>query len=143
MKVEAITFANRAAIEDGLLQIEGAGWEYVRPPLFPATISGYVAGVLALDKSEHHELTEVRLKVRDDDGQIARFRASIVADGARPKAAAGVPFRVPFAIPFTIVARGPTVMKASLESDRKKLAVIACSIDDSTPDSLPQGFGSA
>ena len=71
---------------------------------------------------------------------IEGFRASMTANGTRPKTEEGVPYRVSFAIPFMTVVRGPTVMRARLESGGIELATLACSIRDSTPDALPEDF---
>jgi hypothetical protein len=137
LNVEAILFANRAAVEDWLLAVDGGGWEYYRCPFFPATVSGYVAGILTLDDSQHGELPAVFLEIFDESGQVEGSRLSMIASGTRPTTTAGVPYRVPFAIPFMTVAKGPTVMKARLSDDQGVLAVIAAALQAMTPDALP------
>ena len=138
MKVEAILFANQAAVEGNLLAVQGAGWEHYDVPFFPMTASGYVAGILALDEGQHGSLPGVTLKVFDDSGHVDGSRASMTAIGTRPETVQGVPYRVAFAIPFMTAARGPTVVKARLsEEDGADLAVIAFAVRGGAPDAPP------
>jgi len=138
MKVEAVMFANEAAIDNGLLVIQGGGWEHIDTPgYFPMGITGYVAGILTLGEDQHGSLLPVLLQVFDDSGQVEGFRASIIANGTRPKTVQGVPYRTPFAISFMTVASGPTVMKARLSDEGTELAVISVAIRGGAPDTPP------
>jgi hypothetical protein len=138
VKVEAILFANRAAVDGNLLAVEGGGWEHYDVALFPATVSGYVAGIVALDESQHGSLPSMMLETFDDAGHVEGARASTIAFGTRPETTQGVPYRVAFAIPFMTAARGPTVVKTRLsEEDGTELAVIAFAVRGGAPDSPP------
>lgn len=138
MKVEAILFAKHAAVDDALLAVEQGGWEHYDVSFFPMTVSGYVAGILALDEGQHGSLPALALEIFDDAGHVEGSRASMIAIGTRPETAQGVPYRVAFAIPFMTAARGPTVVKAQLsEEDGGELALIAFAIRGGAPDAPP------
>ncbi len=137
MKVEAVMFANRAAVDGNLLAVEGAGWEHYDVPFFPMTVSGYVAGILALDPDQHGSLPPILLEVFSDSGQVEGSRASMIAIGTRPETVQGVPYRVAFAIPFMTAASRPTVVKARLSAQDGDLAVIAFAVRGGAPDAPP------
>jgi len=137
VKVEAIMFANQAAVDGGLLAVQGGGWEHYDVAFFPATISGYVAGVLAFDEDQHGSLPRIDLEVFSDAGQVEGSRASMIAIGTRPETTAGVPYRVAFAIPFMTAASGPTVVKARLSENGVDLAVIPFAVRGGAPDAPP------
>ena len=141
MKLEALLFADVANADGWLLTVERGGWEHIKYDFMPGTAVGYVAGIFTLDDAELGELTEVALEIFDDSGQVEGFRASMIASGNRPNTVAGVPVRLPFAIPFMTVVRGPTVMKARLLLGDEELGLIACSVQTTTPDMLPDEFG--
>ena len=73
-------FANRAAIDGSLLTVKGAGWEHFDVQLFPATVRGFVAGVLTIDADQHGQLLPVvDLRACHEGlgrGLFAAFRAS-------------------------------------------------------------------
>ena len=140
MQLEAMMFANAAAIDEkSLLAVQGAGWESYDVEMFPATISGFVAGILALDRSQHGEAEEMTLDILDDDGQVVGSSASIIASGIRPETTEGVPYRFPFAIPFMTAARGPTVVKARLTTTGDvELGVISFALRGGMPDAPPE-----
>jgi len=141
MKLEALLFATTASADGWLLAVEGGGWEHIKYDFLPGTAAGYVAGMLTLDDAELGELTEVAVEVFDDSGQVEEFRASMIANGNRPNTVEGAPVRVPFAVPFMTVVRGPTVMKARLLLGDEELGLIACSVQTTTPDTIPDEFG--
>jgi hypothetical protein len=140
MKLEALLFANDASDDGWLLAVEGGGWEHITYDFLPGTAVGYVAGILTLDDAELGELTEIAVEIFDDDGQVERFRATMTANGNRPNTVEGVPVRLPFAMPFMTVVRGPTVMKARLMLGDEELGLIACSVQTTTPDTIPDEF---
>ena len=137
MNVEAVMFANRAAIEGSMLTVKGAGWEHFDVRFFPSTVRGFVAGVLTIDADQHGQLLPVVLEVFDDEGHVERTRASMVAIGTRPATVPGVPYRMPFAIAFTTVVRAQTVVKARLHADEGELAVISFAVRGGAPDAPP------
>jgi hypothetical protein len=137
MKVEAIILANQASVDGQLLGIQGGGWEHYDVPFFPFTVSGYVAGILALDESQHGSLPGLLLEVVDETGHGEGSRASMIAIGTRPETVQGVPCRVAFSIPFMMAVRGPTLVKARLSEDGAELAVISFAVRGGTPDAPP------
>jgi hypothetical protein len=140
MRVEAIMFANVAAVDRALLAVQGGGWEHYDCAMFPATIGGYVAGILTFGEDQHGSLPEVFLDIFDDSGQVEGSRASMIAMGTRPETTQGVPYRLPFAIPFMTIARGPTVVNARLSEGSDELAVLAFAVRGGVPDAPPEGL---
>jgi hypothetical protein len=138
MRVEAVMFANAAAVDNSLLAVQGGGWEHYQCTMFPATVSGYVAGILALDDDQHGSLPTVGLEVFDESGQVEASLASMIAIGTRPETVQGVPYRVAFAIPFMTVAKGPTVVKARLSEAGEELAVLTFAVRGGVPDAPPE-----
>ena len=49
MLIPSAMFANSAGGENGLLDIQGGGWEWVNLRSFPGTVHGVVAGLVELD----------------------------------------------------------------------------------------------
>jgi hypothetical protein len=137
VNVEAAMFANRAAIEGSMLTVKGGGWEHFDVQLFPATVRGFVAGVLTIDAEQHGQLLPVVLELYDEEGHLERTRASLVAIGTRPATVPGVPYRMPFSLPFVSVVRAPTVVKARLHAQEGELAVISFAVRGGTPDAPP------
>ncbi len=137
MHVEAVMFANRAAVNGGLLAVKGAGWEHYDLALFPGTVKGFVAGILTIDSDQHGSLLPVVLEVFDDDGHVDGSRASMIAIGTRPSTAPGVPYRMPFAMAFMTVVTAPTVVRARLRAGEGELAVISFAVRGGAPDAPP------
>lgn len=130
-------FANRAVIEGSMLTVKGAGWEHFDVQMYPATVRGYVAGVLTIDADQHGQLLPVVLELFDDDGHVEPTRASMVAIGTRPKTVPGVPYRMPFSIAFQSVVRAATVVKARLHAQEGELALITFAVRGGAPDAPP------
>jgi hypothetical protein len=129
MRAEAVLFANQASIDDWALEVEGASWDIVRFDTFPATLSGYIAGILALEGPHVEEAPEVVVEVFDDAGAVAGSLSSMLARWTEEQPLPeGVPRRVPFAVPFMTVVKGPTVLKARLLTEGEQFAFISCAV---------------
>ena len=95
MHVSAALLANQAAVgADGLLNVAGAGWEYIQAPGPVFTLNGYVAGIIEFGDDELPAARMVQLAVEDEVGADAGYRGSFAIVTSRRLA--------PFAIPFTV-----------------------------------------
>ena len=78
---------------DGLLTIRGGGWEFYSVPRVPATIQGFLAGLIEFDKDEIGSTHALRLTLADEQGRDLGSAAAMVIMAQRKIA--------PFAVPFT------------------------------------------
>ena len=137
MKVEILLVANAAAVQDGLLHVQGGGWEHYGVPLFPWTVQGCAAGILTVEPTDLGTSSVVTMDVSDQEGHVAGSHGSMVIVGDRPKTTAGVPVRFPFVFPFSTAISGPAVVKVALSKDGVELAAVAFSVKDPVPDAPP------
>ncbi|HSH59976.1 MAG TPA: hypothetical protein VK988_10110 [Acidimicrobiales bacterium] len=137
MRVEALLVADRAVVENGLLSIEGGGWEHYQPPLLPWTLRGSLAGVLVLEDAEVGSTPAIGIEMTDSDGHVDGFNASMIVNGIRPTTLGGVPCRVPLDVPFTTVARAPTVVKIGVVHAGTELASVTFAVREPVPDTAP------
>ena len=104
----AAMLAQAAAVQNGLLHIQGGGWESWVTPQFPAGVSGWFAAVLEYSAEEVGSLPVVTLEVADHEGHDAGFKASTIIELNRvPGAPPESPRRVPVAIPFALAVTQP------------------------------------
>ena len=107
MRVTVALLANRADVRDGLLHIEGGGWEFTTSPQYPATIGGYFAGIVEIDPGELGTTPALTVAVVDGDGRVVGFEGSMILSLIRERVIAGAPMRVPFVVPFTAAIPAP------------------------------------
>jgi hypothetical protein len=137
VEIEVLMVAKAAGVDGSLLHVQGAGWEHWSSPMFPATVSGAVAGIATLDDEEIGHTPALNIAITDADGHDMGFAASMIISGIRPKTVAGVPVRVPFAVPFMFVATRSTVIKVAVVHEGAELAAITFLIRDPVPDTPP------
>lgn len=100
--------AQAAAVQNGLLHIQGGGWESWGAAQFPSGVSGWFAAVLEYSAEEVGTLPVVTLEVVDQRAESAGYKASTVIELNRsPGAPPESPRRVPVAIPFSLAVAGP------------------------------------
>jgi hypothetical protein len=138
MEIEVLVLANKASTTDGLLSVEGAGWEHATPQMLPITIGGYVAGIATFTPAEIDKNPVMTITIKDrEDPENPGFSASILIFGARPPTASGVPIREPFAVPFRVPAFRQCVLTASVLDGNKELSSVTFAVRDPIPDAPP------
>jgi hypothetical protein len=106
MELSAALTANNATLDDnGLLHIQGGGWEVFQVPGFPATVGGFVAGGVEFGADEIGSYPVLRLTVVPE-GQDAGSSGSMTLSAHRHRAA--------FFIPFTLATPEPNMVNARL-----------------------------
>lgn len=78
---------------DGLLSVRGGGWEFYIVHRVPATVQGFLAGLIEFDNDEIGSSHVVRLTLADQRGNDLGSSASMAILAQRKIA--------PFAVPFT------------------------------------------
>lgn len=137
MDIEVLMVANKATA-DGLLSVDGAGWEHTTPQMLPITIGGYVAGIATFTPDEIDKNPVMTITVKDrKNPENPGFSASILIYGARPPTAPGVPIRQPFAVQFVVPAFRPCVLTASVGDGNKELSNVTFAVRDPIPDTPP------
>lgn len=137
MKIEVLMVANSASTEDGLLSIQGGGWEHCTLPMLPANFRAAIAGIATLEPDELGEAQIIQISAKAQDGHDPGFAGSMIISGIRPTTVPGVPVRVPFAVPLIFPALRPTVVKVSVTQDDAELAAVTFAIRDPVPDAPP------
>lgn len=106
VKVPTCLLANQAAVtENGLLNVIGGGWEHFEVLRFPASITGWIAGLFELDAVDRGVDHVVRMTVVARDGSELASQAFIINDVSR---------LVPFAKQFSVVALSAGTIKVDL-----------------------------
>ena len=109
MHVEATLLANVARVDpDGLLYVEGGGWQHYPVLTLPATLDGHLAGIIALDESELGQLHLVGFAV-SQGGKRLESPGSMIVSSARTV--------VPFAWRFTTIVHAEGVIAVELSDD--------------------------
>lgn len=137
MNTEVLLVANAAEVQNSLLHIRGGGWESYTPGLLPGTVRGSIAGIVTLSPEELGTTPAVTFSASDAEGHVDGFSASMIIDGMRPTATAGVPCRIPFEVPFATVVREPTVVKITMSHDGAELAAVTFAVLSPIPDAPP------
>ncbi len=101
MLIPSAMFANAAGAENGLLVLQGGGWEWFNLRTFPGTVHGVVAGLIELDPG--HQPTQIEASVTGPglDGHV--FGSQLIEDPTE----GNVGCRMPLIVPLTFVAREP------------------------------------
>ena len=118
MRLPVLLTANLAVVRDGLLFIEGGGWESYSIVKSPGFAVGFIAGIVELEAHEIDAAQEAVYRVVDVDGQVSGSegsitmtvnRASILADGSvRCPFAAQIAVKVDRPGPFRVFIETPT-----------------------------------
>ena len=78
MDIEVLMPANKASA-DGLLSVEGGGWEHTAPQMLPITIGGYVAGIATFTPGEIDKNPVMTITVNDrEEPENPGFSASLL-----------------------------------------------------------------
>lgn len=134
MEISAVLTANRAAIDaNGLLHVEGGGWEYVIATVLPFTVVGHIAGVVEFSADEFGARPALRLRIENASQDVGSIGSTTV-NAHRHRAA--------FAIPFAFVAAGEDVYTATLTDDADRtLATLSFPIRYEPPTPTPPAAG--
>lgn len=108
MHITSFLFANAGLVENGLLNVAGAGWSVFTVGQAPSVITGVVAGIVDVDVSERDTTPTMSMTLTDPDDRIVKASsATLILDTLIVVAAPGLPGRVPFVIPFSVVVTDP------------------------------------
>ena len=99
--IPSAMFANAAGAENGLLVLQGGGWEWFNLRSFPGTVHGVVAGLIELEPG--HPPTQIEASVTGPgiDGLV--FGSQLVEDPTE----GNIGCRMPLVVPLTFVAWEP------------------------------------
>ena len=124
--VNAALLANVANVgPDGLLYVEGGGWENYSVLTLPATLDGHFAGIIALDDSEIGRPHVVGFSV-SQAGQLLGSTGSMIVNSQRAL--------VPFALRFTTVVHAVRLFVVELtDHDGGVLVAADCEVVLATP----------
>ena len=90
MRVAAALLANNAVVDgNGLLHVEGGGWDRYSADSFPSTLNGAVCGVLELSQADVGVYRALRISVTDTGGQADASRWIDDRLDERPRRTAG------------------------------------------------------
>ena len=115
MLIPSAMFANSAGGENGLLDIQGGGWEWVNIRTFPGTVHGVVAGLVELDPG--HQPTPIEATVTAPDGEVQVISAQVVEDPTEGNTGC----RIPLIVPFTFVVRRPGLYVVNITDENGPL----------------------
>ena len=101
---------------DGLLAIRGGGWEFYSVPRVPATLQGFLAGLIEFDPDEIGSTHALRLTLTDEHGVDLGSSASMVVLAQRRIA--------PFAVPFTGIVTSAGGFAVTLSDSSGPLIVV-------------------
>ena len=99
MLILSAMFANAAGSENGLLNVQGGGFDGFNMMSFPGTVHGAVAAMVELEAG--HQPTQIEASVTGPDAQTQVFAAQLVEDPTEGNTGG----RLPLVIPFVFVAR--------------------------------------
>lgn len=107
MELKVLMLADRAWVaENGLLYVEGGGWEFIPVAELPTTVTGYVAGIIEYSAEDLGNTHVIQITAKA--GQVEASSGSRVKKAVRRLA--------PFAIPF---------MTGALSEDTLVVEVVA------------------
>ena len=101
MLIPSAMFANAAGAENGLLVLQGGGWEWFNLRSFPGTVHGVVAGLIELEPG--HQPTQIEASVTGPGVDGLVFGSQLIEDPTEGNTGC----RMPLIVPLTFVAREP------------------------------------
>ena len=117
MHISTSLLATHAEVgADGLLAIRGGGWEFYSVARVPATVQGFLAGLIEFDHDEIGSTHALRLTLADEDGDDLGSSASLVISAQRRIA--------PFAVPFTGIVNSAGGFAVTLSDATGPLIVV-------------------
>ena len=117
MHISTSLLATHAEVgADGLLAVRGGGWEFYSVPRMPATIQGFLAGLIEFDHDEIGTTHALRLTLADEQGRDLGSAAAMVIMPQRKIA--------PFAVPFTGIVNESGRFAVTLSDDAGPLIVV-------------------
>jgi hypothetical protein len=102
MHAEVFTIATDGQVRNGLLTLDGAGWESCVIRSFPARVDLVLAGVLVYEPEELGRDHAIDVFVMGSDGQTGSL-GTIEVGPSLPAAVV----KTPFAYPITLTLNGP------------------------------------
>ena len=101
MLIPSAMFANAAGAENGLLVLQGGGWEWFNLRSFPGTVHGVVAGLIELEPG--HPPTQIEASVTGPGVDGLVFGSQLIEDPTEGNTGC----RMPLVVPLTFVAGEP------------------------------------
>lgn len=124
MQVVAAMVANRAEVANGLLNVSGGGWDSFTVHSLPATIPGFLCGVIEVQPEERGQQLVVHVEALDHEGHDAGSHASMVISTTLDDAPPWVT-RLPFAMPFVFAASAPGEFTLRMVDDDGPLCAVS------------------
>ena len=126
MIVPTSLLSNVAAVgQDGLLYVEGGGWEFTQCPAFPWAVTGFVAGIVELSPDEIDTPRIVKMSVRDHNDNDLGASGTFIVHSPRKMQ--------PFALPFSIVVHGLGAFHVDLSDDNGVFSSLTCGVRYALP----------
>jgi hypothetical protein len=108
MLIPSAMFANAAGAENGLLTLQGGGWEWFNLRTFPGTVHGVVAGLLELEAG--HQPTQIEAYVTGPGLDRHVFGSQLIEDPTE----GNIGCRMPLIVPLTFVAYEPGMFAVTI-----------------------------
>ena len=105
--------------------IRGGGWEFFSVSRMPATIQGFLAGLIEFDHDEIGSTHALRLTLADQQGEDLGSSASMVVVAQRKIA--------PFAVPFTGIVNEAGLFAVTLSDATGPLIVVESEVRLNVP----------
>ncbi len=120
MHVAALLLANQAIVnEDGLLDIQGGGWEHFTPMALPAEISGVVVGILEFDDQEVGAVATIEFGLAQDGHDLVPMGSMMILSTRK---------LVPFVWAFRAVLPELGEVQATLSTNGEPIGRVSFSV---------------
>lgn len=131
MLIPSAMFANAAGNDNGLLNVQGGGFDGFNLASFPGTVHGVVAAIVELEPG--HRPTPIEASVTGPDQPAQVFAAQLVEDPTE----GNVGGRMPLVVPFVFVARQPGLYTVRIADDAGPLTSLELDVRLFVPPAAP------
>lgn len=133
MLIPSAMFANAAGNDNGMLTLQGGGWEWFNLRTFPGTVHCVVAGLVEVDAG--HQPTPIEAAVTGPDQATQVFGAQVIEDPSD----GNIGCRMPLIVPLTFVAREPGLYVVTITDSEGPLTSLELDVRLFVPPRPPAG----